>query len=298
MNADPASDALHRIANDGFEILVSATTGRIVHYGAIGGENVLWNNPRATETPVVFPGWVNWGGDKVWIWPEEDWRKWSPATTHPPGDPASAPWDVAPLGLTLRMTSPVVADYGVRIVREISLAPTGSDVAISNCLEQAADAVLALPVAIWTVTQIPAAAQIIARLAPDAVAPGYAHFPGGEWQSIETSGDSIVLHRFAAPWQKIGLDADQLSAQVGAFSFTIETRGIASGHTPHRRAQVFSDPDDSAFRLPGTLPYIELEFTSPPKRLAPGETTSLTTLWSLSVAPRIAEPDRPARRAA
>lgn len=285
MSAESESPALHRVANGEFEILAAAGTGRIVRYGSIGGANVLWSNPRAPETPVVFSGWVNWGGDKVWLWPEDDWRQWSPATTHPPGDPASAPWDVVQLGLTLRMTSPVVADYGLRIIREISLSPDGSGVVISNHLAQIAGAALALPVAIWTVTQLPAASRIAARLAPDAVAPGYAHFPGGEWQSIEPHGATIILHRPAAPWQKIGLDADQLSVHVGGYLFTIETPDAATGHTRHRRAQVFSDPDDSAFRLPGTPPYIELEFTSPPKRLAPGETTSLTTHWSLSSAP-------------
>lgn len=273
-----------RIANDSVELRVSAETGRIVHYGVLGGPNVLWENQRARETPSVFPGWQNWGGDKVWLWPEDDWRKWSPAATHPPGDPASAPWEVAAESLALRMTSPLIPNYGLRIVREIKLAPAGTGVVISNRLEQITPPARNLPVAIWTVTQLPAAAQIIARLTPDAIAPGYAQFPGGEWQNIEPRGREIVLHRPASPWQKTGLDADQLSARIGDQIFTIETPDTATGHTPHRRAQVFSDPDDSSFRLPGTPPYIEFEFTSPVRSLAAGDSLSLLVTWSLTQA--------------
>ncbi len=284
MNVVPDSDQLHRIANDDFEILVSAATGRIIRYAKIGGANVLWENPRALETPVVFPGWVNWGGDKVWIWPEEDWVKWNSASQHPPGDPSTGPHQVEVDGLLLRMTSPAIVGYGVRIIREITLEPTSSRVTLVNRLEQVTAPAFSLPVGLWTVTQLPAAPTILAHLSPDAELPGYESFPGTSWPNVERDGCIVTLHRPATPWQKIGLDADQLTVRMGDHLFTAETPAALNATVPHprwRRAQVFSDPDDSAFRLPEVPAYIEFEFTSPIQQLAVGESLSLTVTWSL-----------------
>jgi len=271
-----------KIRNDRFELGVSAATGRVTAYGPVGGPNVLWQNPRAPETPTVFPGWVNWGGDKVWIWPEEDWARWSPETRHPPGDPSPGPHQVEGDGLRLRMTSPVLPDYGLRVVREISLAPTGSRVTFINRLEQTRPGRLAMPVGVWTVTQIPAPPRIHALLSPDAEPPGYESFPGTAWPKIERHGDLVTLHRPSSPWQKIGLDAHRLAAPVDGHLFIVGTPALPGGpRARFRRAQVFSDPDDSPFRLPGLPPYVELEFTSPLRPLAVGQSASLTVTWDL-----------------
>ena len=86
-----ASSSLKSLNNGQFELAVSAATGRIVHYGAVRGANVLWKNPRADSVPSPFVGWHNWGGDKVWIWPEDDWVKWQAGVVAPPGDPPPPP---------------------------------------------------------------------------------------------------------------------------------------------------------------------------------------------------------------
>jgi len=271
-----------KLRNGQFELTVSPATGRVIAYGPVGGPNVLWHNPRAPETPVVFPGWVNWGGDKIWIWPEEDWARWNPETRHPPGDPSPVPHQLEGDGLWLRMTSPLLPDYGVRIVRDISLAPSGSLVTFINRLEQAAPGRLALPVGVWPVTQLPAAPQIYARLSPDAEPPGYESFPGTAWPNLERNGNLVTLHRPAAPWQKIGLDADSLAVPVAGHLFIAATPVPPSApQTRFRRAQVFSDPDDSPFRLPGVPPYVELEFTSALQQLSVGQSASLTVTWEL-----------------
>jgi hypothetical protein len=287
MNAGPAGDTIHRLANDQYELLVSAETGRVCRYGKIGGPNVLWDNPHAPETPVVFPGWVNWGGDKVWIWPEEDWKVWKTGHQHPPGDPSSKPHQMEVKGLQLRMTSPVIAQYGLRVVREITLAAQGSEVTFVNRLEQVEKPALTRPVGVWTVTQIPAAREIYARLCPGAKAPGYESFPQTDWPKAELHGRVITFHRPAAPWQKVGIEADLLAIPVGGQMFTVETplaKNAAGPYAPLRRAQLFSDPDVSDFRLPSSPTYIEFEFTSPMKALAVGESVELTVTWKLSPA--------------
>ncbi len=274
---------LHRLHNDQFELIVAPALGRIVRYGPISGPNVLWENPRAATTPSVFPGWINWGGDKIWIWPEADWAAWLGANV-PPGDPAPTPHEVRSDGRSLTLTSPVITAYGIRIVRRITLAESGSQVTLVNRMEKVAEGTQSLPVGVWIVTQIPAASPVLARLTPDASSPAFASFANGLWQDVQVKGNIATLTRAANPWAKVGLDADVLTVAVGEHVFIAHTLGNANAPGPFepcRRAQVFSEPDESPFR-PADLPaYIEFEFTSPVKRLAIGESVSLVVNWEL-----------------
>lgn len=289
------SDAsnLKSLNNGQFRLEVSAATGRIVQYRPVKGTNVLWENPHADLSPSPFPGWHNWGGDKVWIWPEDDWVKWQSGGIAPPGDPPSAPYQVEVEKLTMRMTSPVVAAYGVRIVREIVLDDSGSRVTLVNRIEkvaavQSAGVSKSLPISVWTVTQIPAARQILARLIPNMNPPRYKSFQKSPWKGVQVINDIALLTRPAAPWVKIGLEADVLAMPVKDQLFVIRTpadKNGNSGYEPFRRAQVFSDPDESEFRPAKLPPYVEFEFTSPLKVLSVGESVSLTVTWELHPLP-------------
>ena len=288
-----ASPSLKSLNNGRFELAVSAATGRIMHYGAVRGANVLWNNPHADSTPSPFAGWHNWGGDKVWIWPEDDWVKWQAGVVAPPGDPPSEPYQVEADKLKMRMVSPVVATYGVRIVREIALDNKGSRVTLLNRIEKVADdqsggLSKSLPISVWAVTQIPAARQILARLLSKATPPRFEPFQKSPWKGVQVINDIALLTRPAAPWVKIGLEADVLAMPVKDQLFVIRTpadKNVASGYEPFRRAQVFSDPDESEFRPAKLPPYVEFEFTSPLKRLSVGESVSLTVTWELHPLP-------------
>ena len=288
-----ASSSLKSLNNGQFELAVSAATGRIVHYGAVRGANVLWKNPRADSVPSPFVGWHNWGGDKVWIWPEDDWVKWQAGVVAPPGDPPSAPYQIEVDKLTMHMISPVVAAYGVRIVREIVLDDKGSRVTLTNRLEKVAnvqtgDVSKSLPIGVWTVTQIPAARQILARLLPNISPPRFEPFKKSPWKGVQIINDVALLTRPAAPWVKIGLEADVLAMPVQDWFFVIRTPAAKNGdggHEPFRRAQVYSDPDESEFRPAKLPPYVEFEFTSPLKVLSVGESVSLTVTWELHPLP-------------
>ena len=274
---------LYRLTNGDYEVVVAPATGRIVGYGPVGGPNLLWTNPRAPESGSPFKGWVNWGGDKVWIWPEGDWGKWTQAGA-PPGDPAGSAYEVRSRGRTLWMTSPVVPYYGVRIVRKITIDESGSGVTIVNRLEQVTPALRELPVAPWTVTQVPAPAEIYGRLAEDAKPPGYADISPNIWPGMKVEGRNVTMPRPAKPWVKMGLDADMLAVPEGdlLFSITVLKKGNDAGpYQAYRRAQVFSDPDDSPFRPAGVPKYIEMEFTGPLRMLAVGESMSLTLRWKV-----------------
>jgi len=282
----PGSINLVVLSNGQFELAVSPATGRIVRYGRAGGRNLLWENPRAAEAASPFPGWLNWGGDKLWIWPESDWKLWQDREHgSPPGDPPPSAYQVVRVSpCLLQMTSPVIARYGVRIVRDIVLEETGSRVKMVNTLEKVAEGSLALPVAPWTVTQIPAPTMILARLAPTAAPPGYAAFPPNPWKDVVVTGNVVVMKRPPAPWVKMGLEADLLAVPVGDLLFTAQVvmpAYSAETYQPLCRAQVFSAPDSSRFLPPGVGAYVEMEFTAPARKLAAGESVSLAIVWEL-----------------
>ncbi len=274
----------HRIANGQFELAVCAAKGRIVYYGPLGGPNVLWENPDAAGSPTPLPGWLNWGGDKVWLWPQADWPRWT-GIEGPPGDPAPGSWHVQTAGSHVRMTSPLIEPYGVRLVREITLAGMGAQVTLVNRVEQLQPGRLALPVAPWTVTQLPAAPRILARLLPGAKSPGFEPFPPNPWTAVEVADGIATLSRPPGPWVKMGLDADLLAVGVGEWLFSVSVPAPDPSDLRCercRQAQVFCDPDDSPFRPASLGPYVELEFTAPVKPLRVGESASLTTLWNLA----------------
>lgn len=281
------ASALVTVRNDRFELAVSASTGRVVRYGPLGGPNLLWQNVEADRTKSPFPGWKNWGGDKVWLWPEEDWKVWSGVEKpHPPGDPAAGSYEVVVTGRRIQMTSPVISTYGVRVVREIVLDDgESSGVTLINRVEKVSSTKTGLPVAPWTVTQVPASPMLYATLAPDAAPGAFAPFPPNDWPGARADGRVVVVPRHPAPWMKMGFDANSLGVPVEGWLFRVSMIGHdadASKWQPLRRAQVFSDPDQSIFRPAGLGPYVEMEFTAPPKTLKPGQSNSLTTRWELT----------------
>jgi hypothetical protein len=270
-----------RIANDSFEVVFDPICARITRYGAINGVNMLWINEKARICATPFEGWLNWGGDKVWLWPEADWTVQNSAPKTPPGDPPREAYGVKVEGRRMRAESPVIGGYGVKIVREIELAERGSKVTLVNRVEQVLPG-KGRPVGAWVVTQIPAPEVIYGKLVEGVKGKSVEGFAESPWQDVTVEGRQVTLRRPARPWMKVGLEADVLVAPIAGKMLVAKVVGCGAGeYEACRRAQVFSDPDDSPFRLPGIGAYIELEFTSPVKRLAVGEEVSVTLEWEV-----------------
>src|SRR4051812_33887530 len=54
-------------------VIVPSLGGRIMRYGFVGEPNVLWNNPDIPDLSKGHPDYFNYGGDKAWPWPQDDW---------------------------------------------------------------------------------------------------------------------------------------------------------------------------------------------------------------------------------
>lgn len=268
----------YRLTNGIVEVIVVPSIARIMHYGFIGEPNVLWVNP-ATEGKPVKPGeWPNHGGDKAWVWPQDEWQIRTGRGWPPPPATDQVPHQVEVIdGRVLRLVSPLVAGYGVRIVRDIWLEPKGTRLVTLTRLEKMRDGA-EFAIAAWTVTQLPSPDLLLVELCVGSrLSQGYKLFSPDDWKSVRRLSDRILLpERRSDVSVKLGSDAEVLAWFKAPYLVVQKSPLVAEGlsaYQPGDRAQVYSNPD--------TLPYIELEFTSPLKILKKGESASLEVTWEL-----------------
>ena len=105
-----------------------------------------------------------------------------------------------------------------------------------------------------------------------------------EFKSIRREGNLLSIERSPARSTKIGLDGDYLGAVRNRLLFMqryVKGETTAGEHQPGHRAQIYGNPDRTDAHPADVPPYVELEFTSPMKKLARGESVALTLQWSL-----------------
>lgn len=275
-----------RLSNGTAELVVCPALGRIVRYGWQGGTNMLWTSPNAVAYAARIGGWTNWGGDKAWIWPQDDWKVMTGRSWPPPAaaDPGPYVCTVGPSGVVL--TSPLAAGYGVRIVRMIELAPAGTRVALTTRLEpEPLSPFTNRLMAAWTVVQVPGTGSAwFARVADTS----------GAWR-ILGGGKGIVppvrigntrvmrIGRDLVDWTKSGNDGDTLAARHGDTLFIVQTTqtSLTRRPEPGEGLQVCTAPDKAPNLPDPPGACVELEFTAP---LAPRADVSqypLHQFWSL-----------------
>lgn len=284
------SDA-YRLSNQETEVVVVPQVGRIMRYALTGEKNVLWEDQQLEGQPGSRDAWRNFGGDKVWLWPEAKWLDQSECGWCPPYECAQAPHRAEIVdSSTLRIISAPVAGYGVRIVREISLAPTGSRVLIRSRLESAGKPG-PFPLAVWSVAQLPPPDLLLARLVAGSRLPSrYKLLSKTPWDSIFDEGGGLL--RLEPPTEhaaKVGMDANLLAWLKDGVLLTaarLPADSPLDGVEPGDMAQVFSTPGRGEQTDPGyAAPYIELEFTSPQVRVQDAASTTLHVAWELKRIP-------------
>ncbi len=258
-------DAL-RLSNGVVEAIVVPSVGRVMRFGFVGGPNLLWENKTVAGKPIPLGEWANTGGDKVWVWPQDDWPNHMPNAWPPPAALDQAPHDPEIIGERgVRLTSSPVIGWGLRCIRTIELAAKGTQLTLTSTLRKERDGA-DFPVAAWTVTQVPAAPLVWVRkpngsLTPHARTPDQAtkvFFDASVLAHVDKNKTLFTVRRLPAP--------DNAGAHYAA---------------PTDQAQIYCHPDDSIFAQNGMPTYTELELTSPLKTLKRGETITLITRFQL-----------------
>lgn len=262
------------VSRPDLELVIAPSVGRILRFARPGGPNALWDDTLADSHPVGR--WVNWGGEKIWFWPQADWpsrqgRDW------PPPEPDGSAAGVEPLPDGLRWHLAPVPGYPFTVTRTVTLEPTpGSPARITTQASSGAPRP-------WSVTQINRPTFVQARaVRTSTAAPAWAHVGGpavfaapaldiatGEWSHVCPVSTDL----------KLGLDADQLRALTPAGQLTLTTvvpPADLGRYAAGEFAQVFSAADTSPLFPVGLPPYAELEFVA-----SPGS-SGLTQLWQLA----------------
>lgn len=273
----------YRMTNGTVEVVIVPAVARIMRYGFVGGPNLLWENPKALGKPAKPGDWPNFGGDKAWPWPQDDWPKHIGKGWPPPAAADQMPHAAFVLGDTVRLASRPLTEYGITIVRDITLSPTGTQVRIRTRFEKSklrhkdAPGAQSMPVSVWVITQVKVPQTLAARLIPGTemkLPPRYKLLMENPWQSIKVDRGVLLAERPAERNAKLGTDADLLAAAIGDTLFTVRSRTThlpLSAFVPGERAQLYTNPAPDA--------YVELEFTGPVKKLAPGQSLTLEVIW-------------------
>jgi hypothetical protein len=276
-------------------VIVPSLGGRIMRYGFIGGPNVLWNNPAAASAatrmptatmPASRPASTNYGGDKAWPWPQDEWPRLIGRMYPPPPEADQAVYKSRLIGSHgVRLESPPIPSHAARIVREIMLDPVGTRVTIVTRLELASSDRPPPSMAAWNVTQILGEAKLFARMLPGGATKPMAPAAAPPVTTRPVGDRVISIHPPVPRAGKVGLDADVLAAALGSVLFVQRSPTAAalneSGYRATERAQIFCQKGGGS-----TPQYLELEFTSPRRDLAAGDVPVLRVTWELRDAPK------------
>ena len=281
-------------------IIVPSLGGRIMRYGYSSGPNVLWTNPDAKSSPpssdsatatmpAIRPAATNYGGDKAWPWPQDEWPRLIGRTYPPPQEADQAVYRSRLIGSHgVRLESPTIASHAARIVREIMLEPAGTRVTIVTRLEPTGGDRPPPSMAAWSVTQIPGEAKLFARIMPGGVTRPMAPAATPPATTRPVRDGRVITIRPPVPRaSKLGLDADVLAAALGSILFVQRSPTAAAasepGYRAAERAQIFCQKASGSSTRPQ---YLELEFTSPRRDLAAGDVPELRVTWELRDDPK------------
>ena len=276
-----------RLFNGTVEAIIVPTVGRIMRYGFPGGPNLIWEDPALFGQPANRRTFPRFGGNKAWPWPQDEWpahigHDWPPP---PAADQAEYAASVVGPG-TVRLRSPLVVGFGVTVVREISLAPTGSRLTITTRLEHISSGGPAQTLAAWSITPAAAPETLLVRLAPGSALSNH-YKPLGSFDpfaSVTAENDVLRVVRQPDKSSKIGIDGDVIGALYGDTLWLLRDktpRGDGNSQ-PGERVQIYANADSREDAARGLPPYMELEMTSPRQRLSrDGDSVALTEVWEL-----------------
>jgi hypothetical protein len=286
----------YRISNAHTELVVVPTGGRVMRYGPRHGPNLFWENPAA-ESGANEYGWHNYGGDKIWIWPQDQWPKVISSAWPPPLAVDQGKYQIIPQAAGIKLISPVQPGYNVRVVRELTLAADSPRVTSRTWLE-AAGTPINTPIAAWEVTQVYNPAMVLVR-APGLTPPTTQTKPD-TWLDIRRlAGGMWLCPRPAQRGVKAFFPGDLVIGVTQGYALIEHILKPDYRTNSEPPLQVYSDPAHNPAR-PATVPsYTEFEFTSARHVFTTAQPTGPASVvtWNYEKVSADAGPDEVARQA-
>lgn len=275
------------LSNETACVKIRPAVGHIVFWGKSGEKNLLWQNSESSTDKLLKDGrWPNWGGDKVWVAPQNAWRLIHGVEKPPARAIYNGCWHVLDRGPRfVVLQSPRCLDLQVRLKRRIELDATQAVVRITNTLSR--EAPNPFPVFIWSLTEVHPPQFCLLDIAKDTPLPDQPFCilrdePMG-LQTIEEE-QSLLLEPKAGVKAKAGTLGRWCAAVYTDTVFLTKTDGyFMNGCFPEgANITVFTRVAD--FPTGGSeigSGYVELELSSPGRHLKAGETMSNHITWKI-----------------
>jgi hypothetical protein len=267
----------YTMSNGVVEVVIVPAIGRVMQFRLRGEERGPFFENRALDGKPPDPKateWVNFGGDKTWPAPQDDWPKLTPRKWPPPPTFDSLPLKAEVKRGSVELISPVDPHYGIRTRRIIRLEPGKPAMTIRTIYEKLqGDPV---KVGVWVITQLgePEKARMLL--------PEKSQYPEGYNKQMEVlpkdlkrEGRLLSVTRDPKNQTKIGSDAGTLIWMDKEFYLQIDSPREAGAEYPDQSssAEIYTNPDP--------LQYIELETLGPLHTMKVGDKIERTNRYTL-----------------
>ena len=271
------------MSNGKVAVAVVPAIGRVMQFGFIGEEGVLWENHsisgRESDPQLAAwaaKDWVNFGGDKTWPAPEGDWSAFTGRKGWRP-PPAFDGWaaEARVDGSTLILSTQVDPFYGIQAVRRIQLHSSKPVLTITTTYHRVKGEPAV--VGIWVITQLKDPAGLFAPVPKKSIFPGGCVLLGQSLPpSLKTENGFVSLMRNPKAAHKIGLDADRMLWVGEKHILRIDSPRVRNGQYPDKGSstEIYTNPDP--------LPYIELETLGPLHLMKAGDKIERSNTYTLS----------------
>ena len=278
------------LRNGEVEAVVVPAIGRVMQFGFSGDEGVFWENQELLGQPAdpQAEAWINFGGDKAWPAPEGDWPKFTKrAAWKPPRAFDGLPWQARIEGADVVMLSPDDSEFGIRVLRRVSLDPDKPIMKITTSFERISGE--PATIAVWVVTQLKEPDGIFVNAPEKPSSPGYVLLSKSQPPSLRMRNGRISLTRDAKSAYKIGSHGGALVWVGPRSTLQIESLRVPGAEYPDKGSsvEVYTNPDP--------LKYIELETLGPLNAMKKGDKIERTNVYTLFRRGR-GDPEAEARR--
>ena len=264
----------YTLTNGKVVVVVAPNIGRIIGYHRVGEPNMLWLDavPSSDKNEKPEDEWINYGGDRVWLSPQDLW--WEISCRHTPdGTTDGEPMEVIYADTRkIIIKSNVSYAHGIRLTRTISLPDDDTTVRIDNHLER----VLAnsYPVQIWAIAQVHLPKTAYLGLTkdrpsgkPDFVSPGVPKL---------TVDYNLGAARFE--WDKY---KNTKAGTYGRWVAAVYGKTVFVQYAPLDVDAKYYDRANCEIFVNPISRYMELELLSPIKYLPKGKDIDFTVTWKL-----------------
>ncbi len=280
------------LSNGKVEAIVVPEIGRVMQFRFVGQQDgPFWDN-RELYGKAPDPkskDWMNFGGDKAWPAPQEDWDKKTPRAWPPPSAFDAMPDEARVNDRTVTLVSPVDPDYGIQVHRQVALDLERPVMRITTTFEKVSGR--PVQVGVWVISQLKSPVAVYVPV------PQFTRYREGfNVQSeqlppdLRREGEWISLTRDPKTPHKIGTDANTLIWMDHRQVLRIDsTRALFDVKYPDQEssAEIYTNPDP--------LAYVELEMLGPLRKMIVGDKISRTSIYTL-LPRREADPDLEAAR--